>query len=288
MNRPPLFSVVIPTRDRPELLPIAVRSVLGQTISDLEIIVVDDGGEGAIELPDDPRVRIFKLASQAGPSGARNAGLESARGQYVTFLDDDDLYLPMRLELSRRALARAPVALCFSEERWADGRRRIRRLILDGVVADSILDGPLPNVGAVAVRRDLVCSFDETYGPTEDAEWWLRQTQAVTVATEQEVGHVINRGGTRIRQYSPRRLETNKALLADHYAYFELHRRAAAYRWSRVAHLALEQGDLRVALQAARHSLRARPTIRGVKASVQIAVDWIRTRARRTKSVLSS
>jgi glycosyltransferase involved in cell wall biosynthesis len=94
----PLFSVVIPTHNRADLLPRAVTSVLQQRFSDFEIVIVDDGSTDAkavdpTQLPGDARIRYARNPSSLGPAGARNLGIRLARGKYVSFLDDDDEYL---------------------------------------------------------------------------------------------------------------------------------------------------------------------------------------------------
>lgn len=93
------ISVIMPVYNAAEHLPAAVRSVLGQTCTDLELILVDDGsGDGSGALCDqfaarEPRVRVIHQAN-AGICAARNAGLAIAKGEYITFCDDDDVYLP--------------------------------------------------------------------------------------------------------------------------------------------------------------------------------------------------
>jgi glycosyltransferase involved in cell wall biosynthesis len=96
----PLVSVVVPAYNAARTLRAAVESILLQTVGDLEVIVVDDGSEDdtaeVARAIDDPRVRVISQAN-AGASAARNAGICRARGQYVAFLDADDLWLPHKL-----------------------------------------------------------------------------------------------------------------------------------------------------------------------------------------------
>src|SRR5688572_26204040 len=109
----PLFSVVIPTYARPEFLRLALQSVLAQTVQDFEALVVDDGAPGTVQLPNDRRLRLVRRSSNGGPAAARNTGLALARGQYVTFLDDDDLFTPDRLEIGLHGVREVPVATCW-------------------------------------------------------------------------------------------------------------------------------------------------------------------------------
>lgn len=99
---PPLVSVVIPTHRRPALLVRAVRSALGQTLREIEIVVVIDGEAGcenaeALTRLNDSRVRCIALDGKVGGAEARNIGIRSARAPWIALLDDDDEWLPEKL-----------------------------------------------------------------------------------------------------------------------------------------------------------------------------------------------
>jgi glycosyltransferase involved in cell wall biosynthesis len=100
-NRNPTVSVVIPTRNRPGEALVAVRSALGQTFPDLEVIVVVDGPDvstrEAIEGVRDPRLRVVELDRSVGGSEARNVGARAANGRWIALLDDDDEWLPSKI-----------------------------------------------------------------------------------------------------------------------------------------------------------------------------------------------
>ena len=97
----PLVSAVIPTYRRADLVARAVRSVLEQTLEDLEVVVVVDGADDrtseALGQIADRRLRVVVSKTQLGHSEARNAGVAEARAPWVAFLDDDDLWLPLKL-----------------------------------------------------------------------------------------------------------------------------------------------------------------------------------------------
>ncbi len=99
----PVVSVIIPTRNRPALVLRAIHSVLTQSVSNLEVIVVMDGPdsetEQALETILDSRLRLLSLPHRIGGSETRNRGVQVARGRWVAFLDDDDEWLPRKLEL---------------------------------------------------------------------------------------------------------------------------------------------------------------------------------------------
>jgi len=102
----PFFSVIIPVYNRADVLGAAVASVLAQSEQDFEIVVVDDGSKDHPEraLPADPRIR-FVAQENKGGGAARNTGIDIARGNFVAFLDSDDLYLPDHLAAMRALLA---------------------------------------------------------------------------------------------------------------------------------------------------------------------------------------
>ena len=108
----PLVSAVIPTRGRPALLAGALRSALRQTWKHLEVIVVVDGPDPDtatwLESAMDPRVRVVFLPERSGGSDARNAGVRAARGDWIAFLDDDDEWLPEKIDRQMRAAHAMP------------------------------------------------------------------------------------------------------------------------------------------------------------------------------------
>jgi glycosyltransferase involved in cell wall biosynthesis len=114
----PLFSVVIPTFNRANLIGRAIDSVLAQTMGDFEIIVVDDGSsDGTREVVNaltDPRIRLIPLASNQGAAAARNAGIAAARGELISLLDSDDEYAPAFLERTQAFLAPTDQRVGFS------------------------------------------------------------------------------------------------------------------------------------------------------------------------------
>ncbi|MEU7903205.1 glycosyltransferase [Actinoplanes sp. NPDC049118] len=117
MTYAPEVSVVIPTRSRPDLVTRAVTGVLAQTMDDLEIVVVvdgpDEGTVAALSAIPDPRLRVLLQPVKGGAPHARNTGAGAARGRWTAMLDDDDEWLPGKLEvqlkLAHSARAAAPI-----------------------------------------------------------------------------------------------------------------------------------------------------------------------------------
>jgi len=182
----PLVSVVVPTHNRPEMLAEALASVRAQTFTDYEIIVVSNGEN------DDMRgqsracatsygARYFEL-SEGNVSIARNYGVNQAYGEWIAFLDDDDLWAPTKLErqIAEARRTGADMVSCDYVEFYSDGREIVHRpRFTDGlsrIKAISLLHWWSPT--SVAIIRKAV--FDQTGGfdprlwSCEDMDMWRR------------------------------------------------------------------------------------------------------------------
>ncbi|QID18525.1 glycosyltransferase family 2 protein [Nitrogeniibacter mangrovi] len=149
-NLSPTFSIIIPTRDRAALFERTLQSVFEQTIDDFEVIIVNDGSSGeqldayrTMEARYDARVRFIYLPHRAkghGPAYSRNVGAASARGTYLCFLDDDDLWIdPDHLRRVRDSVAAStrPIDLYFTDQRavFPDGQAHPGGLWISGLEA---------------------------------------------------------------------------------------------------------------------------------------------------------
>jgi glycosyltransferase involved in cell wall biosynthesis len=256
----PLFSVVIPTHNRPAMLAEAIASVVRQTLGDWELIVVDDASDDPAVVPDDPRIRLLRLAAPVAIAVARNSGVEASRGRFLAFLDDDDLYTEDRLAMVLEGLDRAPIVTCWT--RFLD-RPAASNVTLEGDVSDSILDRLTPCVGATSLRREVFIPFDARWRGVEDIEWWLRIAARSPVATVEKVGYLFRLwrdvSQEERRLEIQRRVDSNLELLAEYAEYFRGHRRASAFRLKRVGLMRLALGDRRGARSALLRSLARHP-----------------------------
>jgi glycosyltransferase involved in cell wall biosynthesis len=190
----PSFSVVIPAFNSARTIESAVRSALGQTERQLEVVVVDDGcTDATVDVVDrltDPRVRVISQPNRGLPA-ARNAGITAARGTYVAFLDSDDLLLPAFLERAHQALEQTPApGFAYTDAYVFDdrtGRVRERSAMArtnpptpppedPGEFLAALMRSNFVYVSTVVPRAvlDHVGGFDETRTSCEDYELWLR------------------------------------------------------------------------------------------------------------------
>jgi GT2 family glycosyltransferase len=115
-NNAPVFTVILPTRDRAAMLRKAVASVRSHSFRDFELIVIDDGSatDYLADLPTDPRIQVIRNPVSLGVSHARNIGIARAAGTYVSFLDDDDEYLSSFLSSTYASLKATPEEIGIS------------------------------------------------------------------------------------------------------------------------------------------------------------------------------
>jgi glycosyltransferase involved in cell wall biosynthesis len=188
-------SVILPVYGVEKYIAEAVHSVLAQTFSDFELLIIDDGSpDRSVEICQqftDPRIRIIQQQNR-GLSGARNTGIRYAQGEYLAFLDGDDLWAPEKLEKQVAHLDNSPkVGLSFSRSAFVDETGKDLKTYqmpqLTGITAGYLLCcNPVGNGSAPVVRRQVfqamgrktasgeVGYFDESLRRAEDIECWLR------------------------------------------------------------------------------------------------------------------
>lgn len=267
----PLFTVIVPTYDRPELLAEALDSVRRQTCDDFECLVIEDAPpRSRAVLPNDPRFRLLRHARNRGVAAARNTGITHAEGDYIAFLDDDDVFTPRRLECVLSLLGPHAVAVCAKGR--LDGTRAHHR-DLQGDVRDVILDGFTPHLGQTSLRRQDCLPFDERYLACQDVEWWLRTSHRLPVRSTSELGYLMRRhDGARHGNGKSNRAHYSRALLDDYAAYFDGHPRAHAFRLERLARLEAETGDHARARATALRSVRVSPRPRSLVLAARLAL----------------
>jgi len=225
MSDQPLVSVIIPTRNRAELLERALNSVFEQTYGNLEIVVVDDASD------DDTPALIKKLGKKhpikdvrnntaAGAAASRNIAVQIASGEFIAGLDDDDFWRPKRIEILLGEFTESYSAVC-SYDRMVMGEKEFVWKKPGIITADDLLY--YNQVGnQVLTRRKYILDvggYDETLPSAQDYDLWIRLSQKFgPVKTAPQVLQVINMDDDR------ERITESDNQLKGYYKCFEKHK----------------------------------------------------------------
>jgi glycosyltransferase involved in cell wall biosynthesis len=269
----PQVSVIMPVYNVEAYVAEAVESVLAQTFTDFELLIIDDGGtDRSIEICsnyDDPRIRIISQANR-GLAGARNTGILHARGAYIALLDSDDRWTPDKLMLHVIHLDSADdVGVSYSGSRFIDAAgmplRQAQRPKLKLVTAaDIFCRNPVGNGSAPVIRKSIlgsvafahpedpsrICHFDESFRQSEDIELWMRLALSANCKFDGIEGllteYRIAAGGLSanvVRQYETWLRMVEKVKVIDP-AFVDMHgARARAYQLRYLSRRSIQLGD---------------------------------------------
>jgi glycosyltransferase involved in cell wall biosynthesis len=291
MSRAPFFSVVIPTYNRGRMILKTLGSVFAQTFSDFEVVVVDDGST-------DDTARVLAPYSESGQivyvrhgrnrerASARNTGMERAAGEYLTFLDSDDLMYPANLEDAARYVGADPEAKLFHNlyELVDEGGRVLCRYdfppLSDPVRA--ITGGNFLSSAGVFIHREIYARYRFDPAPvllSEDWEFWLRVVADYRPGRIDKVNSgVVHHAGRSLNRIELERLRESFAYLRGkiagdphlHSVYGKSLKRleaGALLYTSTVANLTRRHGEaLRLLLRAASLDLRLAGSVSFMKA----------------------
>jgi GT2 family glycosyltransferase len=241
MHQKPLVSVVVPSHNRARLLRRTLQSILRQRMTDLEVIVIDDGSSddtATIAAGADPRMRLLRNSTSGGVSKARNRGIAEAFGEWVAFCDDDDLWSPEKLARQLEAAENAHREWAYAGDVNVDDTLRILSggppPSPDEVIALLPRWNPVASGGSNVIVRSRVLAkvggFDPTLRRTEDWDLWIRIARTgppawvcePLVAYRFHPGNVVGTPGEMVDE--ARRLAARHAIPVDMTA---MHRRAA-------------------------------------------------------------
>lgn len=191
----PIVSVIMPVYNVEQYVADAICSVLDQSYQDFELLIIDDGGADAsmdiCHLFTDPRIRIISQQNR-GLAGARNTGIRNAKGQYIAFIDSDDLWRPRKLATHVAHLEQQKaVGVSYAASRLIDENNASIGVtqspkLFDIRAEDVFLRNPIGNGSAPVIRRETLndivfknktdedCWFDESFRQSEDIECWMR------------------------------------------------------------------------------------------------------------------
>lgn len=186
-----LVTVIIPTFNRPDKLKEAIASVLSQTYENFEIIIVNDAGEDVarvINQFNDSRIKLLEHLTNKGLASARNTGIKNAKGKYIAYLDDDDIYYPEHLKILTSFLEHGDYKIAYTDA------YRVTQELRDGNYFTIKKDVPFSNdfskekllrlniAPVQCFMHEKACVietglFDESLKAHEDWEFWIRLSE---------------------------------------------------------------------------------------------------------------
>ena len=284
-----LLSIIIPTYNRPHFLPRAVESALQQTLEEVEVIVVDDGSDEPVTLPEHSQLKVIRLSQNSGNAVARNVGLKAAKGQYVTYLDDDDQLLANMAQVSIDALKNTilpqPVAaLSGLEVIKPDGELIDRRLPPTLPLGSHFfLEDIEPEKSyfskqTLVVERELLLEiggYDETFTSRVHTEMFLRLNPVCSILGLPTVTYQLTaHEGERISRNPALRQVNFERLVNKHESLFKLHPKTFASFLCDHAERSLELGQPKAATLSILRAMKLnlKPTLVRIKSLLAYTV----------------
>lgn len=181
----PLVSVIVPTHNRPDFLKKTLLSIIGQTYTNLEIFVISNGenplNKEIVDSLDDRRITYRDQKNSGGPSSPRNHGIRLSSGKYLAFCDDDDIWIPTKIEKQVKALEKnLNYGLCYTKMMRFDETKEWTVIHEEGASCfETLLYVNTIPISAVMIRKECVnvlggFSEDAFVGASEDYEFLLR------------------------------------------------------------------------------------------------------------------
>jgi glycosyltransferase involved in cell wall biosynthesis len=217
----PFFTVVIPTYNRPDLLKAAIQSVIDQTYENFELIVVDDASsnttQNIVSSFADKRIRYMLNEHAKGGGGARNTAIFIAKGEWVAFLDDDDIWLPEKLQAQYELAQKVneTVGLICTDYGIYKNRKSdpvIYKNRPSGWVRNKLLyGGTIGCMSSVCVRAGVLKAiegFDERFPSNQDQDLYLRVSELSEFAhVPKTLAYIFQERRIRIGQNPKSKLE---------------------------------------------------------------------------------
>ena len=201
------ISVIIPTYNRKNIIGKSIKSVLNQTYTNLEVIVVDDGSsdhtEEVIKKIKDERIKYIKLTENNGGSNARNIGIKQATGKFISFQDSDDIFYHEKLERQMNNIINKKSNLDFckikvifnsSRSHFVPNQNQEKNIISGNIFNELISRGNFISTQSILVRKNFIEKFyfDTQMPRLQDYELILRMIPKVKISYTNEVLVDIN------------------------------------------------------------------------------------------------
>jgi len=232
----PFFSVIIPTFNRSSKLPICLDSVLSQTFTNFEIVIIDNGSTDNTEKIflteyENSRIRYFWQEGSGSPANPRNKGIRKARGVWVAFLDSDDVWYPEKLESVYEVIQAQPETdvTCHNERFFNQTNQKTHKIShvrkADDLYKSMLLDDNCLSPSATTIRKSFLTEkelfFNESpdFAIVEDYDLWLRLAKngAVVTFIDKTLGDYVVDGENMIGDWD--RFIKNLEKLYEHHAF---------------------------------------------------------------------
>jgi len=228
-----IVSIITPTYNRANVLDDTIQSVLAQTIDSFEYIIVDDGStdetEQLVNKYNDKRIKYIQLSGNKGANAARNRGINEASGEYITFLDSDDRYVPKRLETIINIFKKqSKEVYCVSHsfESISENKvcRRFRvpegRIAKIGIRSKNVVGG-FSNVIFRSEAFDEIGMLDESLPSYQDYEFFIRGSDTGDIYGHDEIlcekrGYTATGSTERISDNIDKKIRGGELLLDKH------------------------------------------------------------------------
>lgn len=234
MEKQPLVSVVVPTYKRPKKLNRAIKSVIKQTYENLEIIVVNDAPttniENIINFQDNRIIPINHEKNKGAPA-ARNTGIKEAKGEFIALLDDDDKWLPQKIEKQVRKFEELDdnygLIYTWAKIIYKDSTKKMKPRKEGEVYLDFLKGSFIPGLPTTLIKRKVFSQsgmFDEKLKSAQDWEMWIRIAKNYKISFVPKILTIIYQDHSdRISTDLERRYQGGEHVIKKHRSEFEKH-----------------------------------------------------------------
>ena len=196
------ISIIIPTYNRGKIISNSIKSVLNQTFKNLEIIVIDDGSNDntkeIIDNLNDGRIKYIQLNKNCGGSFARNFGIKKASGQFISFQDSDDIFLPNKIEMQLKNIINKKSDLDFCKIKvflnstfnyMIPNDIQEKRILEGNIISDLISKGNFISTQAILIKKKFMQThlFDPKMPRLQDYDVILSMIPKVRISYTKEV-----------------------------------------------------------------------------------------------------
>jgi len=241
MEKEPLVSVVIPTYKRPKKLNRALKSVINQTYNSLEIIIVNDDPETDLDniTELDDKIKLINHKENRGAPAARNTGIKNSSGKYIAFLDDDDKWLPKKIEKQIKLFKNLnkSYGVIYTWSKTIKGNKNSKKSTptRKGNIFEDLLEKSFIRLPTVLIKKNCFQNgdlFDEKMKSCQDTDLFLRLAKKYKFSYVPEIlVEIYQTHSDRITTNIKRRIKGSERLISKHKSDFERHPKSLHRRY---------------------------------------------------------